>query len=72
MNVQQLEAIGDTLRSLGHHRREVVERIVAQAQKEGPKDARELYQQLDRISQEAIELMQQQRQLVAEELNILQ
>ena len=72
MNVQQLEAIGDTLRTLGHHRREVVQQIVAEASKDEVKDARQLYEKLEQISQEAIDLMQQQRKLVVEELGGVQ
>jgi hypothetical protein len=66
MDHQKLEEIGEKLRSLGHDRREVVHEIMAGDRKG---DARRLYQELDRISSACISLMQQQRNLIAGELN---
>lgn len=68
MDHRQLEEIGETLRSLGHHRREVVQHIVADTDKGAEEQARRLYGELDRISEQCISLMQRQRELIAEEL----
>lgn len=67
VNYRQLEQIGETLRSLGHERREVVEQIVSTAQN-GSHEAGKLYRDLDRISERCIDLMEQQRSLVEQEL----
>jgi hypothetical protein len=69
MDHQKLEEIGEKLRSLGHDRREVVHEIMAEDRKGEAADARRLYQELDRISSACISLMQQQRNLIAGELN---
>lgn len=68
MDHQRLEEIGEKLRSLGHDRREVVHEILADTQQGAEADARRLYQELDRISEECISLMERQRDLIAEEL----
>lgn len=69
MDHHKLEAIGEKLRSLGHDRREVVHEILADARQGEADDARRLYQQLDRISEECIALMEQQRAVIAQQLN---
>lgn len=66
MEQKQLESIGENLRSLGHERRQVVEQIVEDAQA-GSGQARRLYQELDRISEQAIDLMERQRDLIRQE-----
>lgn len=68
MEHHKLEEIGERLRSLGHNRREVVHEIMADAQQGETEDARQLYQQLDSISEECISLMERQRELIAEQL----
>ncbi len=69
MDQRKLEQIGERLRSLGHERREVVEEILSDASQGSPDEARRRYAELDRVSQECIELMQEQRALVASQLN---
>lgn len=67
MEHRQLEELGENLRRLGHQRRETVERIVAAAEA-GPGDTGALYRELDQISERAIGLMEQQREMIREEL----
>ena len=69
MDHHKLEEIGEKLRSLGHDRREVVHEIMADARQGQAEDGRRLYQQLDRISEECISLMERQRALIAQQLN---
>ncbi len=69
MGWDRLEQIGEELRRLGHERREVVEQIMSGAEAD-PREARELYENLDEISGEAIALLQKQRALVREQLNL--
>jgi hypothetical protein len=66
MDHQKLEEIGEMLRSLGHERREAVEAIVAA----GPAvaGADDLYRALDRISEQAIGLMEVQREMIRAEI----
>lgn len=68
MDHQRLEQIGEKLRSLGHERRETVEGILTETRQGDAADARSLYQRLDRISEECISLMEQQRQMIAGQL----
>lgn len=68
MDHQRLEEIGEKLRSLGHERREVVEEIISDASQGAGPDARRLYRDLDRISEECISLMQKQRDMIAGEI----
>lgn len=69
MDHQRLEQIGEKLRSLGHDRREVVEAIVATAHQGAEGESNRLYRRLDQISAECISLMEDQRQLIATQLN---
>lgn len=69
MDHDKLEAIGEQLRSLGHDRREVVHEIMADTRQGEAGDARRLYRQLDRISEECIALMERQRALINDQLN---
>lgn len=69
MDHHKLGEIGEKLRSLGQDWREVVHEIMADARQGEADDARRLYQQLDRISEECISLMERQRELIAEQLN---
>lgn len=69
MDHQKLQEIGEKLRSLGHDRREVVHEIMSDTAHGAAADARRLYQELDQISEECISLMQQQRELIADQLN---
>ncbi|MGE5673410.1 MAG: hypothetical protein ACM3XM_05935 [Mycobacterium leprae] len=67
MDTQQLEEIGEHLRSLGHERREAVERIVADTST-GNDRVVQHFKDLDRISEQAINLMEKQRSMIREEL----
>jgi len=65
----RLEHIGEELRRIGHERREVVQQIMSAAETDST-EARQLYEALEELSGEAIQLLQQQRALVREQLNL--
>lgn len=69
MDHNQLEKIGEELRRLGHERREVVEQIMTSAAN-GESDAKALYGDLEAISGCAIDLLEHQRTMIREELNM--
>lgn len=68
MENQELEHIGETLRRLGHERRETVERIVSETGTNPTGTHSPLYRELDQISERCIHLMEQQRSLIRDQL----
>jgi hypothetical protein len=68
MDRWDLERIGDRLRHLGHERREAVEQISREIRQGDEPGAKELYQQLDQISEQCMHLLQEQRDLISAEL----
>lgn len=67
MKREQLEELGESLRRLGHERREVVEKIIAQTEN-GRDGVGPLYRELDQISERAIGLMEKQRDMIRDQL----
>lgn len=67
MDRRQPEEMGESLRTLGHERREVVEQITADIER-GVTEATRLYGDLDRISERCMDLLQRQRDLIADQL----
>lgn len=72
MDIQYLEELGEHLRSLGHRRRELVERILSEVDEGDCSSSKHLYQELSQISEEAISLMQKQKSMIDEEISKLQ
>jgi hypothetical protein len=68
MDHQQLEQLGDELRGIGHVRRQLVEQIFQEVQEGDQKSSKELYEELSSISDQAIEIMQRQKQMFDEEV----
>ena len=71
MDWQQLNALGDQLRGIGHQRREIAERIYSEMQDGDQQESKELYKELSGLSDSAIELMKQQKRMFEEKLNQL-
>ncbi|RXT01930.1 hypothetical protein [Ammoniphilus sp. CFH 90114] len=67
-----LENIGEELRSLGHDRRELVEKILSEVDQGDRSTSLELYQQLSRVSEQAMSLMQKQKEIIDHEIKNLQ
>ncbi|MEW9670621.1 hypothetical protein [Ammoniphilus sp. 3BR4] len=72
MDIQHLEELGEHLRSLGHRRRELVERILSEVDEGDRASSKNLYQELSQISEDAIFLMQKQKSMIDEEISKLQ
>lgn len=72
MDQVQLEQLGDQLRRVGHRRRELVEQTYQEV-KEGDEDSsRELYRELSQISDQAIQIIERQKEMFDEEVNRIQ
>lgn len=67
MDVKELGELGEQLRRLGHDRRKTVAEIVKSAEKDAGQ-ANVFYRDLDRISDQAIGLMQRQKSMIRDEL----
>jgi hypothetical protein len=67
MDVKELGELGEQLRRLGHDRRKTVAEIVKNAEKDAGQ-AKVFYRDLDRISDQAISLMQRQKSMIREDL----
>jgi hypothetical protein len=67
MDVKELGELGEQLRRLGHDRRQTVAEIVKNAEKDAGQ-AKVFYRDLDRISDQAISLMQRQKSMIREDL----
>lgn len=72
MDIQHLEELGEHLRSLGHRRRELVEKILSEVDEGDRSTSKNLYQELSLISEEAISLMQKQKNMIDGEISKLQ
>lgn len=67
MDRHELERLGDHLHGIGHRRRELAQRVLEEAS-DGPRRSRELYQELADVTTQAIDLMQQQRDILRKEI----
>jgi hypothetical protein len=69
VNFKQLEQLGDQLRGIGHKRRQLVEQICQEVQEGDQQASKELYEELSSISDQAIGIIQHQKQLFDEEVS---
>lgn len=69
MNFDQLEQLGDELRGIGHKRRQLVEKIYQEVNEGDQSSSKDLYQELSSISDQAIGIIQHQKQLFDQEVN---
>ncbi|MBO8170895.1 MAG: hypothetical protein H0Z33_03280 [Bacillaceae bacterium] len=72
MDRNELEQLGNRLREIGHRRRELAERIYNEIEEGDNQSSRELYQELSRVSDQAIDIMTRQKQMFDEEVERLQ
>ncbi|MCL6571107.1 MAG: hypothetical protein K6T88_05415 [Bacillus sp. (in: Bacteria)] len=68
MEFNQLEQLGEELRSVGHKRRRLVEQIVREVNERDVQSSKELYRELSNISNHAIEIIDRQKQMIDEEV----
>jgi hypothetical protein len=69
MDFNQLEQLGDELRGIGHKRRQLVEQICQEVQEGDQKSSKQLYQELSSVSEQAIGIIQHQKELFDQEVN---
>ncbi|WP_240689342.1 hypothetical protein [Ammoniphilus sp. YIM 78166] len=67
-----LEDIGEALRGLGHHRRELVEKILSEVDQGDRSTSLALYKELSHVSDQAITLMKKQKDIIDAEIKSLQ
>jgi len=68
MDRHELERLGDHLHGIGHRRRELAQRVLEEVSDGDPRRSRELYQELADVTTQAIDLMQQQRDILRKEI----
>jgi hypothetical protein len=71
MDLNQLENLGEELRSVGHKRRQLVEQIVEEVNERDIEASKDLYRELINISDQAIEIIDRQKQLIDDEVQKL-
>lgn len=67
MDKQQLINLGEQLRGIGHRRRELAERVYAEASEGATLESLALYRELSDVTSQAIDLMQKQREMLEKE-----
>lgn len=68
MNVNELESLGEKLRTVGHKRRQLVEQIVQEVNEGDFQSSKDLYMELISISDQAIEIIDRQKGMIEEEV----
>lgn len=63
MDFRQIEQLGEDLREIGHKRRQLVEKIYQEVTEGDQQSSKELYQELSRVSDEAISIIERQKQI---------
>ncbi|MGE5560563.1 MAG: hypothetical protein ACM3XN_05870 [Chloroflexota bacterium] len=71
MNKQELIDLGEQLRGIGHRRRELAERVFAEAADGDTADSKQLYQELASVTDQAITLMKRQKDILESEVRKL-
>jgi len=71
MDLDRLEQLGDELRGVGHRRRQLVEQVYQEI-REGDRDSsKELFEELSKVSDKAIGIIEEQKQIFDEEVRDL-
>jgi hypothetical protein len=63
MDLEKLEQLGDELRGVGHRRRKLVEQVYQEIQEGDSQASKELYEELSKVSDKAIGIIQEQKQI---------
>jgi hypothetical protein len=69
MDFNQLEQLGGELRGIGHKRRQLVEKIFQEVKEGDQQSSKDLYRELSSISDQAIDIIQHQKQLFDQEVS---
>ncbi|WP_019156982.1 hypothetical protein [Robertmurraya massiliosenegalensis] len=68
MDFKQLEQLGEELRGIGHTRRQLVEKIYQEVKEGDQHQSKELYKELSNVSDQAIGIIQRQKEIFDEEV----
>lgn len=68
MDLNELEQLGEELRTVGHMRRQIVEQIIQEVNEGDYQSSRDLYGQLRNVSDQAIQIIDRQKQMIDEEV----
>lgn len=71
MDRNKLEQLGSELRSIGHRRRELAEQMYSDVEEGDVTSSKELFRELSTISERAIDLMTQQKDIFDSEVQRL-
>ena len=71
MDREELEQLGDQLRSVGHKRRELAERVFQEVEEGDTSSSKQLYEELSETSNKAIEIITRQKEMFDEEVQRL-
>lgn len=69
MDYNQFEELGDKLREIGHQRRELAEKVFSEVRTGEKNASKDLLDQLSKVSDEAINIISQQKQILDQEVN---
>lgn len=69
MDYDQFEQLGDKLREIGHQRRELAEQVFSEVHTGEKKASKDLLNQLSKVSDEAINIISEQKQILDQEVN---
>lgn len=69
MDYNQFEQLGDKLREIGHQRRELAEQVFSEVRTGEKQASKDLLNQLTKVSDEAINIISQQKQVLNQEVN---
>jgi hypothetical protein len=68
LDLNQLEQLGEELRSVGHQRRRLVEQIVREVKEGDFQSSKDLYMKLSSISDQAIDIIDRQKKMIDNEV----
>lgn len=71
MDFEKLEQLGDELRGVGHRRRKLVEQVYREIQEGDLHSSKEFYEELSRVSDKAIGIIEEQKRIFDEEVGRL-
>ncbi|WP_434511693.1 hypothetical protein [Desulfitobacterium sp. AusDCA] len=69
MDYNQFEQLGDKLREIGHQRRELAEQVFSEVRTGEKNSSKDLLNQLGKVSDEAINIISQQKQILDQEVH---
>lgn len=69
MDYNQFEQLGDKLREIGHQRRELAEQVFSEVRTGEKNASKDLLNQLGKVSDEAINIISQQKQILDQEVH---